>query len=503
MLFTRCPVCQTTFRITADTLRIANGAVRCGSCATVFSAYSGLRQDTLDEAMRQDDALLSPTMQSQELAAIEEIASPELADDDDDALAAASTEDENAGEFVVLETLPEDLDSESDEAARSEQPEDLDSESDEDLPSDLAATPAAEPSPETLTARDAEPSATEETPLEPEGAAAEAAQEESGSLHFDAPVDEWSQLLSEIERSVSGDEPKTEDIAAEQADNEGTSSADAPRGRESTAPEFSNVSEPFSLGSWETGEREPLPPEQPAIPADPKPGPDAASSAPADRAEESDDELYSDIVISAEQIDATLSAAPDADLVAALEAGLGQLPESGQTPRIWTFGAAALALVLAMQIVHHYRSALASRPIIGAVIQTTYGVLGLEVVPAWDLEQYEITNWAATAGPGDLGAGNLHITAQIRNIGPKAQPYPSIQLELKDRWEAVIGSRIFPPSEYLTPNFDPSGLMAVGAVVPADLAVVDPGLDASGFELDVCLKTTGGRVSCAADRVFE
>ena len=45
--------------------------------------------------------------------------------------------------------------------------------------------------------------------------------------------------------------------------------------------------------------------------------------------------------------------------------------------------------------------------------------------------------------------------------------------------------------------------MTAGESVPADLDVVDPGLDASGFELDVCLDAQGGGVSCAADRVFE
>lgn len=42
MLFTRCPACQTTFRITADELRKADGEVRCGRCDSVFHAYDGL-----------------------------------------------------------------------------------------------------------------------------------------------------------------------------------------------------------------------------------------------------------------------------------------------------------------------------------------------------------------------------------------------------------------------------------------------------------------------------
>lgn len=42
MLFIRCPACQTTFRITANELRKADGEVRCGHCDSVFHVYDGL-----------------------------------------------------------------------------------------------------------------------------------------------------------------------------------------------------------------------------------------------------------------------------------------------------------------------------------------------------------------------------------------------------------------------------------------------------------------------------
>jgi predicted Zn finger-like uncharacterized protein len=42
MLVTRCPDCQTSFRITVATLQEADGRVRCGRCETVFSAFNSL-----------------------------------------------------------------------------------------------------------------------------------------------------------------------------------------------------------------------------------------------------------------------------------------------------------------------------------------------------------------------------------------------------------------------------------------------------------------------------
>ncbi len=37
-LFTRCPNCETVFRVTEQHLKIANGKVRCGACLSIFSA---------------------------------------------------------------------------------------------------------------------------------------------------------------------------------------------------------------------------------------------------------------------------------------------------------------------------------------------------------------------------------------------------------------------------------------------------------------------------------
>ncbi|NRA23582.1 MAG: zinc-ribbon domain-containing protein, partial [Oleispira sp.] len=43
---TRCPHCQTTFRLRLEQLAAAKGAVRCGSCLQVFKAADHLVSDT-------------------------------------------------------------------------------------------------------------------------------------------------------------------------------------------------------------------------------------------------------------------------------------------------------------------------------------------------------------------------------------------------------------------------------------------------------------------------
>jgi predicted Zn finger-like uncharacterized protein len=44
-LLTQCPNCQTTFRVTSDILRVANGQVRCGRCQTQFDALQRLIEE--------------------------------------------------------------------------------------------------------------------------------------------------------------------------------------------------------------------------------------------------------------------------------------------------------------------------------------------------------------------------------------------------------------------------------------------------------------------------
>lgn len=171
------------------------------------------------------------------------------------------------------------------------------------------------------------------------------------------------------------------------------------------------------------------------------------------------------------------------------------------SPR-WRIGAAAALVVLALQVVHHFRSELASQDAIGPWLRGAYALIGVTVVPRWDVGQYEILDWVAAAKPSDRERGTLEINARVHNRGPRAQPYPHIQLELKDRWEETVGRRVFRPAEYLDANPGVDATIRAGATVRAQLEVVDPGPDAYGFELDLCVQTEAGELSCGNDAVF-
>jgi len=505
MLYTRCPNCQTTFRITADTLRVASGAVRCGNCATVYSAFSGLPQDALDPGMQVEEDFLSPTLQTQELAAIEDIASPDLDEAAPQRLATAAPDTATAAAAAI----GADRGREQYDAAESSAPATEPTADDA-----VAAAPRAEIRADTIdfdAQAGAEFVAAPAAPadaLEADHAddADEASGATSGTLEFVAPAnDEWAQLLKEIEDSASDEEPATE-LPADSYDEPVTAQSDDD---DVVLPDFWDIGEPESAAGWDHALDGDAAHDANRVAA----GTSESVTAQAAMIAEAFDTLpeieLADLdedeaeAITAEQIDATLSADLDADVMAAFEAGLGTAARPTTRGRTWRLVAGFLALMLIGQLIHHNRASLATQPVIGTIVQRAYALVGVTVSPSWNLAQYEITNWAATAGETGGGIGDLRITAQIRNDGPAAQPFPSIQLELKDRWESVIGSRVFSPREYLGDEIDSDQLMPAGQTVPAQLAVVDPGLDASGFELDVCLANGPDTYRCSADRVFE
>jgi predicted Zn finger-like uncharacterized protein len=73
-VLTQCPNCETTFRVTSEILRVAQGQVRCGRCQTQFDALQRLieeRTTASDEPVRQFRTNALPTSVAEETAAIE------------------------------------------------------------------------------------------------------------------------------------------------------------------------------------------------------------------------------------------------------------------------------------------------------------------------------------------------------------------------------------------------------------------------------------------------
>jgi predicted Zn finger-like uncharacterized protein len=162
---------------------------------------------------------------------------------------------------------------------------------------------------------------------------------------------------------------------------------------------------------------------------------------------------------------------------------------------LYALGAVVLGLALLAQAGHYWRDSLAQHPVVGPPLQDAYARLGLPLEPEWNLAAYEVKQWGATS---DVAPGTLRVRASVVNRAPRAQPHPLLRVTLLDRFSGKVARREFQPAEYLPGRAAPGGLLAPGARVDADLVIADPGSEAVGFELDVCLVRRGA-LTCGGD----
>jgi predicted Zn finger-like uncharacterized protein len=176
-----------------------------------------------------------------------------------------------------------------------------------------------------------------------------------------------------------------------------------------------------------------------------------------------------------------------------------QLEEPGEPvqPAIqlaWRGAAAVLAIVLLAQMIHENRAWLAAHGPLRGPLQSLYGALGVKVQPPVNLSAYQLRQWGVTGDPN--AAGTLRVRASILNTSAQLQPYPLLRVTLANRFGTHVGARDFEPAEYL--GRPTARLMTPGERADATLDIQDPGKDAEGFEIDVCLRA-GQSISCAAD----
>lgn len=182
--------------------------------------------------------------------------------------------------------------------------------------------------------------------------------------------------------------------------------------------------------------------------------------------------------------------------VLGVDDAMGQWMDEAQPQRrvgwVWTLGSLALLLVLAGQALHHWREPLSRHPTLGPALVSLYAALGRPFAPQLHLEAYTVTQGRVDAA-NETGA--LRVSAVITNRTNTAQPRPLLQVTLEDRYGAPIGRRAFHPSEY---SDAPAMPLPPHSELAAVVEVADPGNEAVGFKLDICLEPAG-RLHCASD----
>lgn len=159
-------------------------------------------------------------------------------------------------------------------------------------------------------------------------------------------------------------------------------------------------------------------------------------------------------------------------------------------------GVAALALVLAAQVVHAYRDTLATYPMFERSIGPVYRLLGKPLNPVWDIRKWQFEATSGRTGETDEA---LTISSRLANSSSKALPYPLLHVSLTDRWEEIIGSKVLEPAAYLPGDADPSARVPPGQGFTALVRVEAPSPEATGFKLNVCYPEIGNRVRCATE----
>jgi predicted Zn finger-like uncharacterized protein len=167
--------------------------------------------------------------------------------------------------------------------------------------------------------------------------------------------------------------------------------------------------------------------------------------------------------------------------------------EEGPRRWPWAMGAAILTLALVAQVVHAERDQLILNPAIGPLLAQAYSLLGMPLPAPTDLSSYELRQWGAASDATQTG--RLLLRASIVNRAKYAQPYPLLRLALQDRFGTTVGVRDIEPVDYL-PGTGAGNLLEPGQRADAEVRIVDPGKDAVGFEMDICLSMSDG-VHCA------
>jgi predicted Zn finger-like uncharacterized protein len=469
-VFTQCDKCETIFRLSALALRTAGGQVRCGRCGEVFNALTRLAEDAtgfnqgespLDLEARADEILHTvepyapietpietPADGGGDIARLEVIETPADGSGDIARLEVIETPADSGGDIARLEVIETPADGSGD-IARLEVMEPLD---DEAMP--------------------------------------------EGSLEFTLPPGELDRVFIETTPSVM------QLLAAERL-----------RGARGAGPPLAAA--PTTAAPVDAASAAATPPNATRLAAPPiaeAPPAAASGAAPPRRTPAPASGAASPRRKPVPAVDATGQTGPapmPSDPIAAATPGVritgfevsedvrqemlsgfahAELPQINAPQRrlpalVWAAAAVLLALVLAGQLLLRNREWLSAH------------VPALSDGAPAALSAYQLQQWGVTGEPG--ASGTLRVRATIMNTAAQLQPYPLLRVTLANRFGAPVAERDFEPSEYLGKTT--ARMLSPGERANATLDILDPGKDAEGFEIDLCLRAADAQLRCAGD----
>jgi predicted Zn finger-like uncharacterized protein len=442
-VFTQCSKCETVFKLSADVLRAASGQVRCGNCGEVFNALARLAEDANAFAIGESSYELETRADSILRAPAPPNPAPEPDTSEDfgpPGVEIARLQILDWNEADTIEPTAEDLSPEQDE-------------------------PLSDP-----------------------------------SMEFTLPPGELDRIFVESKKKQAANTPAAPPLAPLMA-----LSVASPPPAPVDPEEFEVDLDPVPTEVRPPPVTKPAPPvtkaaHPAAVPlsAPPKARPPAAI-APA-----SPKPLALEPPPHPESVGPSSSAfdVPDAvrfEILSGMESAhpLHELQQPTRTPGLRRWGAAAVAfgLLLTFQIVHHNREYLASHGPFAGLLRALYARAGAPVAAAANLSVYQLRQWGVSGDPA--ADGTLRVRASILNSAAQLESFPLLRVTLANRFGTSIGAREFEPSEYL--GKPTARYMNPGEQVDATMDILDPGKNAEGFEIDVCLRGADRKISCAND----
>ncbi len=434
-MYTQCSKCETVFKLSAEALRAAGGQVRCGRCGEVFSALARLAEDASGFPAGESPLELEARADSILESVVVQQADVAAPPDADEF-------DASGVEIAHLEIL------------------DL---GDDDRPDNPGADDLG---------RDNHGPETDEASLE-----------DDRSLEFSLPPGELDKVFIEFRKRT----PRATPLEAEPPPHpENLVPPDIALPPESGLPlESSRPRESVLPRGFEVSE---------AVRREMLAGIDQAAQA---EDAEQGTERRSAGRRNAERRDAERRDAERRDIERrdTERRDIGRREADRRPFTLWLSAAIVAALLLFGQIVHFNREWIIAHGPFGAALRGLYAAIGNGVAAPPNLSVYQLRQWGVTGDPG--ANGTLRVRASILNAAAELEPYPLLRVTLANRFGNRIGARDFEPAEYLGSRA--ARLLAPGERVDATLEILDPGKDAEGFEIDVCLRRSDQKIACAGD----
>jgi predicted Zn finger-like uncharacterized protein len=431
---TRCPKCSTSFRITDAQLQLAKGAVRCGSCLSIFKAL-----DHLVETTPQPEVEPAPTT----TPASDETQQVESTVD-------KSTEDNSRLDFDQSQIDGDDPDDE-DILISDDMDKKIDNtQADMSLGGELSESFLdfnAAPQSKSLFEREAQ-----------------AAKEEDKD-HTDESwaVDLLNDLDDEPDTPLQPPVDDSDDAADEQPAYTADDDADFDYSSKTTGT-FQALDDQV----LEDALGEPLS-------ARPEPRFSLAPSEADEELQEFEEELEDQ----GYQLNQSIleNIAPD---VVELE----QAPQASAWPKRLLWGSLSLvaALLLVGQVSYAKFDHLSRIEPYRSHYATACGLIGCQLPTLTDRARIKTHNLVIRSHPKVDSA--LVIDAIILNNAPFDQSFPVLALTFSDINNQVVASRRFTPNEYLGGELAGQTMMPQGQPVHLSLEIVDPGTDAINYRLE-------------------